>query len=540
MRAVSERNDKVTEDIKLTSQKLLAIEPKYVAETHKLARLWSNNAAELKASLDEQIRLTAEMRDIAKDKDQEQAVAFASKFRLLEKNLEADVKKLFGALDDYVDMPQDFQRSTRTWDAVAHDLEMDLKGLSAVNAGKDLQSLDPIAQMLNYRDELAALLLRSLLFKKAVLDWDMKCERSYADGPMVAMAEMAVNIFSRSDSLPFRYRPWSLPLISEKGPFTLPQKQDVKGQKEAWAGVPSLTPIQSHLLAVLREMKFMDKALRNVVDGEKVLLNVSERKSGQNPAAEEFRNEMVKWYDKCEQLEKELKSNKAEAEVDNKQKTLDDKERANKARIKEVHKLEGDIQSLKYELEAFQRQRDELSEQNTKIAKESLPMIDKLNQMTSKSHEAMERLLKDADLLSKAFRHQVEEGKRIKSDSEDIARNLAKVQDELQEVRQKNAIKETQIQKKETVYLRTMAARKSIQDSFKEQRDRVAQVEEAMQQRELDRQELLKVLEGKDSEISQLKDDLARAHHRIDELKQQREMAAKDFRAKTGRRLMMD
>eukprot|EP00435_Cladocopium_sp_Y103_P056102 s1132_g18.t2 len=106
---------------------------------------------------------------------------------------------------------------------------------------------------------------------------------------------------------------------------------------------------------------------------------------------------------------------------------------------------------------------------------------------------------------------------------------------QLQTEKEKNEIKEVELQKKETLYLRTMAARKSIQDSFNEQREQIAKVEASMERMEVDRQELLKVIQGKDGHIRELEEDLRRAKKRIAEMEQQRDMALQEFRDETGR-----
>ena len=74
--------------------------------------------------------------------------------------------------------------------------------------------------------------------RQAVLDWDLKSERAYADGPTVAMSELAVNIFSKTESLPHKFRPAALPKI-------------VAGAERAGRG-SGLTSLQGHLMAVLR------------------------------------------------------------------------------------------------------------------------------------------------------------------------------------------------------------------------------------------------------------------------------------------------
>lgn len=160
VRVVSERNDKVVEDVRVTSLRLEKLDPRNVAKTSEEAKAWADNVMELKASLDDQKHLAMEMSESAKDPDQEQAEALHEKYRFLVETLKADVRTLFTWLHDYVDLPQDFQRS-RTWENCLYDLEMDLKGLSAVSSSsnRDLLSLDPAAQLLNFRDAIIALML---------------------------------------------------------------------------------------------------------------------------------------------------------------------------------------------------------------------------------------------------------------------------------------------------------------------------------------------------------------------------------------------
>jgi len=540
---VSERNDKVVEDVRVTSLRLEKLDPRNVAKTSEEAKAWADNVMELKASLDDQKHLAMEMSESAKDPDQEQAEALHEKYRFLVETLKADVRTLFTWLHDYVDLPQDFQRS-RTWENCLYDLEMDLKGLSAVSSSsnRDLLSLEPAAQLLNFRDAIIALMLQSLLFKKAVLDWDLKAERAYADGPTVAMAELAVNIFSKTESLPYKLRPTALPKLSGHGPFTFLKIKEEKGRQPANTA-PGLTALQGHLLAVLREMQRMGKGLRNMDFAEKV--HISTNETGENPAAEELAQEMVKWFERCAQLEKELTTNKGEVEnlmerqVEELEKTLANKETANKKLVTGIHKLENEKQSLRYELMTLQREKSELTEQNNRIAKESLPVIEKMRALVDRSMEATQRLTKDSLLLSSVFRKQVQETERVLEDRDKIGKDLEKAKRQLQVEKEKNSVKEVELQKVETMYLRTMAARRSIQDSFNEQRDRIVKVEASMAQREVQRQELLRVIEGKDGHIRELEEDLRRARKRIEEMEVQRDSALQEYRRETGRILDM-
>ena len=117
----------------------------------------------------------------------------------LRARLKADVKFFFHSLQEFVEPPQDFARP-RTWEHFAYEMEMEMRRLEKSVQEPHLLSgnaiLDPLVNMINYRDALMATLLNGLLFQKAVLDWDLKSERQYADGPMVLMLRKAHMIVS--------------------------------------------------------------------------------------------------------------------------------------------------------------------------------------------------------------------------------------------------------------------------------------------------------------------------------------------------------
>merc|ERR1712139_181028 len=122
---------------------------------------------------------------------------------------------------------------------------------------------------------------------------------------------------------------------------------------------------------------------------------------------------------------------------------------------------------------------------------------------------------------------------------EEISNELAKLGKQLKNERLKNQFKEDELQKKETLYLRTMAARKSIHEAYLEQKAQITEVEEKMKKRDDDWQEMLKVVQLRDSEIKHLKEDLLRAHQRIDELEQQKKMCMTEFKRITGKPVNM-
>jgi len=168
------------------------------------------------------------------------------------------------------------------------------------------------------------------------------------------------------------------------------------------------------------------------------------------------------------------------------------------------------------------------------MMKENLPVLDRIGTLQQKTGEAVERLTADAEMLSCMFRTQAVENKKNIEEVADKNNELVKLSRQLKSEKLKHQFKEEELQKKETLYLRTMAARKSMHESYLEQKARIKDMEEKMAKREADWQEMLKVLEGRDSDIKQLKQDLRRSHHRIDELEQQKKMCMQEFKRITG------
>merc|ERR1712008_283333 len=257
-------------------------------------------------------------------------------------------------------------------------------------------------------------------------------------------------------------------------------------------------------------------------------------------ALAELQAELAKWYDKCTRLEQELSNRKErsrtelELEVEKLQATYDEKDMQNKQTITELHKLESDVQGWKYELANLRREKADLQDQNAKMTKESKPVLDKMDRLLCRSREAVDRLSRDAEVLSKGFQTQVAENKRTLGDGEDKHVELQTALSELAEGKEEIYKKEGRLQNKEIMYLRTMAARKAIHDGYMGNKANIGKTEEKMQELEADCQEMQRILEGRENEIKDLQHDLQRAHQRIEELNQQQAMCMESFTSKTG------
>merc|ERR1719491_906499 len=354
---------------------------------------------------------------------------------------------------------------------------------------------------------------------------------------MVEMAELVVELYSKTQSVSAKLAT-AVPTIAEPGPFTYDKSRFDKAEDGM---TTELSPLQCRLLTCMRQMQSLDKGLRNMKFGQQVSIPDKHRPDGKKIPADQLREEVTKWFTKCQQLEQELQANKAlrhaplEQQVENLTTACRDKDTNNKQLRTQMHKIEGEVQSLRNELQTTRRERGELAEKNARMQKENVPMLNQMDKLLGKSREAVEVLTADAELLSNMFREQVKDNRSNIEKHEEMSKELAKIHKQLKNERLKNQFKEDELQKKETLYLRTMAARKSIHEAYLEQKAEITEVQEKMRKRDEDWQEMLKVVSGRDNEIKNLKEDLRRAQQRIDELEQQKKACMTEFKRITGK-----
>lgn len=445
----------------------------------------------------------------------------------------------FQGLKDFIDLPEEISRA-KTWDHYIHDMEMDVKKAipTHINENTMPHCLDALVTLMNFRDAIMALLFNGVLFQRAVLDWDLKSQSSYADKPMVDMAELVVEMYSKTESVSAKLVA-DIPTLAQPGPFTYDKARLDKAEE---GRVTMQTPLQARFITALRQMQSLDRGLRNMKFGQQVIIPDRHRgEKGRYVAADQLREEVTKWFRKCQNLEQELNERKAqrhaplEMQVETLQSQNREKETTNKQLRTQVHKMEGELASLRKDLQDTKRERQEQQEKNAKIMKESAPMLEKMDQVLGKSREAVDILTADAELLSNMFREQVKDNRVNIDKHEEKERELTKITKQLKNERLKNQFKEDELQKKETLYLRTMAARKSIHEAYLEQKTKITEIEDKMRKCEEDWQEMRKVVQGRDSEIKHLKEDLKRANQRIDELEQQKKMCMTEFKRITGK-----
>jgi len=253
-----------------------------------------------------------------------------------------------------------------------------------------------------------------------------------------------------------------------------------------------------------------------------------------------LRLEVTKWFQKCQEFEHELQLAKASRHAAAHQQVDYEKDcRALKEQISRQLRQQGNLESentrLSNERQEVTSKLKEMTEKYNRVANSYVPRLDGLEKLLSQSTEAVDVLTADAELLSSMFRTQVQENKKNIEDRAAIAKDLKKLQGLLKQEKQKNNFMQDELKKKETLIVRAIAARKAMHESFLAEREKSGEIEERMKQRDRDWQEMMSVIQGRDSEIEHLHEDLRRANHRVDELEQQKAFMMKKFVQITGR-----
>merc|ERR1719456_1332676 len=99
-----------------------------------------------------------------------------------------------------------------------------------------------------------------------------------------------------------------------------------------------------------------------------------------------------------------------------------------------------------------------------------------------------------------------------------MAKELKNLTALLKKEKQKSTFMKDELQKKETLILRAMAARKQMHTAYLEEKDEMKAHAQKMVEKEGEIEEIHQVVYGRDAEIKRLRKDLARFGARIDEL----------------------
>jgi len=168
------------------------------------------------------------------------------------------------------------------------------------------------------------------------------------------------------------------------------------------------------------------------------------------------------------------------------------------------------------------------------MSKENIPVLEKMKYLLGKTQGAVEHLVADTAVLSEVFRLQVQHNKNIEVERDNLSNDIASMQQQLKDERAMRKLKEAAVAKKESLYLRTMAARRSINESCVEQEELIESIEGGIAEKQQEMEEMMEVIASKDKDIERMKEELQRATKRTEELRQQQSACIQAYEAATG------
>lgn len=499
-------------------------------------------------SRDEELIKLQVQQEANRKEEELQEQLLREKHRFLVDRLRADIRYFIHALPEFADPPPEAGQH-RTWPQCIKEMEKNmnsqdgvLDASGSIPPGVNSVVLHPIVTLLNYRDRVLSCILMGALYQKALLDDEVQLASGAAQetgNPMAELQELvhALRAKCKTDA-PEKYQLKELPSAQDPGHFTYqPKKQQGEpGDPQAGAAGEQQSAFQTRMLVALREMQSLDRHLRQMKFGKKVSVS-----GGKSIASDEMRKEIAKVFDKCCRLEHELQMSKAQrhaaldVQVDLHTRKCEEADKEIKKNKDKAMRLESDVQSIKVESAAIRREKGELAEKNQKMANEHLPVLDKLDKHLAVLRDAVDQLTADAEMLSQMFRLQVQDNQKITEERDEKARELARVSRVLRSEKLKNQLKDVELGKKETLYLRTQEARQATQESYKEGKTLIKEAEDRMRQKEVEWQQTKQEVEHRSMKIFSLKEDMRRVTTTVDELEQQKKELMKEFKAATGR-----
>lgn len=337
---------------------------------------------------------------------------------------------------------------------------------------------------------------------------------------------------TKMDKLPELYVLPHFPKVTDCGPYTYDKSQHAMGNDVV--SEPSTLPGRFRTLFI--EMHSMEKHLRRMKFGASV-----KWKPNSQVRSEDLRKEITVLFDKFSKLDHELQTSKAQRHtpwdqrIEQLNTKIQEKELTHSQLLHSKHKLESELTFLRADQNNVQKELQELKERNQKVTNENLPRLEKIKVLLKETWSEVDSLTADAAMLSAMFRQQVVEYESAVTARDAVFSELSKVQNELREKNTKTVYKEKELQKKETLYQRTVDARRDILESYQRQKTAIKEVEERHEIQNEVWLNLQAEAEQRDDYIKDLRSQINAANKKIDLLEQQKKLYMQEFRKKVGK-----
>jgi len=446
------------------------------------------------------------------------------KYRAIINRLRLDIRFFVHALEEFSGPPEG------DWETVALDAERQLHEFAAAAMKESLPSVAAIVSMLNCRDSLLMALTDAILYSQAVLHLELR--REPPPEGLARMQEQVRGMKMKMDKLPELYVLPSLPKVIDCGPYTYEKSQHGMGNDVV--SEPSCIP--GSFRTLFTELHSMEKQLRRMKFGASIKWQPNE-----HVQSEDIRKEITVLFDRFSKLDHELQTSKAQRHTPWDQRLeqlnakIGEKELTQGQLLHQKHKLESELNNLKAEQNNVQKELQDLKERNQKVTNENLPRLEKIKVLLRETRKEVDSLTADAAMLSAMFRQQVVEYESAVNARDAVFSELSKVQNELREKNTKTMYKEKELQKKETLYQRTVDARRDILESYQRQKDAIKEVQERHEVQNDVWQKLQGECQQRDELIQDLKLQINAANKKIDLLEQQKKLYMQEFRKKVGK-----
>jgi len=299
-------------------------------------------------------------------------------------------------------------------------------------------------------------MIDSILYWQAVLHLELR--RETPPEGMARLQEQVKMMATKMDKLPELYVLPHFPKVTDCGPYTYDKSQHAMGNDVV--SEPSTLPGRFRTLFI--EMHSMEKHLRRMKFGASV-----KWKPNSHVRSEDLRKEITVLFDKFSKLDHELQTSKAQRHtpwdqrIEQLNSKIQEKELTHSQLLHSKHKLESELTFLRADHNNVQKELQELKERNQKVTNENLPRLEKIKVLLKETWSEVDSLTADAAMLSAMFRQQVVEYESAVTVRDAVFSELSKVQNELREKNTKTVYKEKELQKKETLYQRTVDARRT-------------------------------------------------------------------------------
>jgi hypothetical protein len=524
---IEKHNAQVCEVARKLSHELREIDKTDFQASEVILQQWLDNVYELVTNLHQQEMCAHAVKKDLRSEELGLSQSFRDKYNHIVETVKSRALESFRILPLFANLAYDTSES-KGWDYHLRMCDADLKKIRLAGPEPGLRDLTSLIQLLNFYDQSRAILVKCMLYRHVVLDWDLKMHRDVAELGYSEVFDIVLNTISKHGVV---LQSYVLPQVPHLG----------EGSEESPEGLfteKGRFPIfASYLIEALRGHERLRKCLRNLEFGRMVLVDAGEGMA----SSEGLVDDVTHWRSRRIELAKELEQSntqrdlKEEAVMNELEQRLAQQQDLLGQMARKRSELTSDLSRVQHDRTEAQAQLKETTDRYNKLATTSVPSIELLDTILEKTMATMNILEKDAFYFSDLFR---DKALTIKEANDQKRKDMVSVVDVEQMVdaeTEKIGEIEGQLADKERVILQNITGRKVLHDSLNELLEKKQQAENEADKNFREVQEMRDIVFRKKLEVEEYEDLLARAKGRVEELRNQQEFLKKYWTKVTGK-----